>query len=77
MPLHLIVKGNRYEAAQAATRHRIPFVFCRETAYGETCGITSARFWSDVSGWFIKDATHKAPYAVGALLHYNEVSEAD
>lgn len=75
--LHLIVKGNRYEAAQAASRHRVPFVFCRETKYGETCGITSSTFWTDISCWFIEDATRKAPYPTGSLLHYSELPDPD
>jgi hypothetical protein len=77
MTLRLIVKGSRFAAAQAASHRRVPFVFCRETEHGETCGITSSRFWPDVASWFNEDVTRKAPYPVGSLLHYSDMPDPD
>lgn len=68
--LSLIVKGNRFAAAQEAARRRIPAVFARElTESNETVLHVSTDFERDVIEWFTGDV-NAAPYPAGSLLHY-------
>jgi hypothetical protein len=69
--VYLIVKGNRFEAAQAAAERGVPFVFSRELEH-ETAGCTSDDMWDKAAAWFQEDVACKAPFPVGSLLHYAE-----
>lgn len=71
--MQLIVKGNRYEAAKAASARNVPFVFERETKYNETIGFTGSQQWDRVASWFLEDIGLNPPYMLGSLLHYSEV----
>lgn len=68
MALNLIVKGNRFDAAKAASAHSVPMVFVRETAT-ETIGVTSDCEWDRVADWFNEDDS--APYPLGSLLFFS------
>lgn len=63
----LIVKGNRFEAAQAAADRGIPFVFIRELE-DVTVGAVGAQFDDLVTAWFHEDG--RAPYPAGSLLSF-------
>jgi hypothetical protein len=80
--LSLLVKGNRFEAAKAASARNIPFVFVREHyPQGlprdciETFGHVSREHWDKVSQWFHGSDTETAPYAPGTLLHFGTISK--
>lgn len=77
MAINLIIKGNRYAAAQAAATRHIPMTFVRELHYGETIGVTCDSQWQRVSHWFMEDCGEHAPYPRGSLLHYSTIPESD
>lgn len=75
----LIVKGNKFEAAKAAARRGIPFVFDNELSgvvKGEvmTVGRTNADIGL-LNSWFIEDmmGKNRAPYPIGSLLYWHPV----
>lgn len=70
MAINLVVKGNRFDAARAASNHAIPFVFVRELEH-ETVGVTNDEHWPEVMDWFLE--VGGPPYHNGALLLYNEL----
>ncbi len=71
MTIRLIIKGNRFDAAKAASARNIPLVFKRETTT-ETIGITGAAFYACITAWFLEDIG-QAPFPCGSLLHYAEL----
>src|SRR2546430_233582 len=66
--LSLIVKGNRFQAAQAAAERGIPAVFKVETK-GETVLLVGEQHEEAVARWFTEPDV--VPYPVGACLFYS------
>jgi len=68
----LIVKGNKFQAAQAAADRGIPMVYDHESAPApdmiETIGLSSATE-DALNAWLIEPPT-QAPYPVGTLLFW-------
>lgn len=52
MHLSLIIKGNRFQAAKAATDHGVPMAFVRETLHGETVGRASMEHMDAIRAWY-------------------------
>ena len=71
--LSVIVKGTKFQAAQAAADRSIPAVFKVETK-GETVLLVGEQHEAKVAEWFCEDS-YPAPYPVGACLFYS--SRAD
>jgi hypothetical protein len=67
----IIVKGDKFAAAQAAAARGIPFAFICETQHGETIGRVSLDYRADVLKWFLEPPGN-APFPVGTLLHCSE-----
>jgi hypothetical protein len=63
-----IIKGNKFEAAQAAASRKIPFVFEKETR-GQTVGLTTASERA-LNSWLGK-GPFNPPFPVGTLLFWN------
>lgn len=73
MYLQLIIKGDRFQAAHAASQRHIPLAFVREVRHAhvhETIGKVGVQFWDVVSKWFGEDI--HAPYPAGTLLHFSQ-----
>ena len=70
--LSVIVKGDRFVAAQAAADRGIPAAFAGEWQEGsraETVLHVGEQFTDKVAAWFCEPGT--APYPVGACLLYS------
>lgn len=70
MKLVLIVKGDRHQAARAASARGIPFAFIRE-ARGDTIGTCGEQFRDKVADWY-GEPPHIAPHPAGALLLFKD-----
>jgi len=75
--LSVIVKGTKFQAAQAAADRSIPAVFKVETKGGagssathETVLLVGEQHEAAVASWFCEDS-YPAPYPVGACLFYS------
>lgn len=75
--LNLIVKGNKHEAAKAASDRHVPFAFTQELrAVGYTLGRANASYVDLIAQWFNEPIPERPePYPVGALLHYSYAKE--
>lgn len=68
----LIIKGDKFVAASAATARGIPMIFERERIGGEeTTGVVSSDFRAKVVSWFTEEPG-QAPFPQGTLLFYSE-----
>lgn len=73
--LTILVKGNRFEAAQAAAARAIPFTFHRETDNGETIGRVATFYLGPVTRWFCgdrPDIRNPRPAPIGSCLFYTD-----
>jgi hypothetical protein len=73
----LVVKGERYQALQAAVEHRVEVSFAREIvslggleARIETYLEVPEVYAYEVAKWFTEDLDLGAPYAAGSCLFY-------
>jgi hypothetical protein len=67
----VIVKGNKFEAAKAAAKRGIPFVFRNELIeYEWTVGEVSQEFRLDVMKW-LGELPHNPPFPTGSCLSFN------
>lgn len=70
--MHLIIKGNREQAARAASERGIEFVPLRELAqWNETTGIAPKSREAKIRAWMAEEPT-SAPFPTGALLLFSE-----
>ncbi len=77
MILSLVVKGDRFQAAQSAAERGIPFAFVRELSrWNETVGRVPVSFRLGVMRWF-GESNGAAPFPAGTLLHFSEISESE
>jgi hypothetical protein len=68
----LIIKGNRFQAAQAAAERGFSFVFEHETDIPvSTVGVTPINDVGQLNKWVCEDKT--APFPVGSLLLWTPV----
>lgn len=79
MAYRLIIKGDKFKAAQAAAARGIPLAFVRETSAPEwmpdTIGDTAASY-ETVAAWF-GEPPHAAPFPVGSLLSFCEIKREE
>ncbi len=77
--IHVIVKGTRSQAAQAATNRSLPMTFVTETRLDETVATIEDQFYDQVVSWFIEDirAEPGKGFPVGSLLSYNQTKVDD
>lgn len=75
MRARLIVKGDRFQAAQAAADRGIGFAFENETDIPvSTVGVCDASI--DVLNRWICEVRHPAPFPIGALLLWTPIADA-
>lgn len=70
--IRLLVKGNVFDACDAATKRGIAVKWTKETTdrHGsETHGEVEDDFHNAVAHWFCEEG--KAPFPKGTLLHYS------
>ena len=75
--LSLIVKGDKFQAAKAASARGIPFVFSHEVRtklHGrtETVGKVGDQFKDVVRAWYHEE--NSAPFPIGTLLAWSELT---
>ena len=58
--LHVIVKGNKFQAARAAADRGIPFVFQEELRGLWTVGLVSDAHQDKVAAWFSSKPPHES-----------------
>ena len=77
--LNLIVKGDRFDAARAATAHKVPAMFVREIrpSFDHAGRLTvntvlhvHDRFEPDVASWYVEDM-NDGEFPKGSVLLYN------
>lgn len=74
--LKVIVKGDKFAAARAASARGLPFAFKKESIYAgdwTTIGLVGVQWEDVVRAWFSEPA--QPPYPEGTCLFYNEVDE--
>ena len=76
MTISVIVKGSRFQAAQAATNRQLPMAFVSQTDNNETIGHIGDQFNDRVVRWYLEDirAEPGKGFPVGSLLHYQQIS---
>ncbi len=71
----LVVKGNRFQAAKAASDRGIAFAFKREVKYGDTVGSSPASQRDKIRLWMDEEVQVNTPLPIGTLLTYKEHNE--
>jgi hypothetical protein len=74
--LFVLIKGDKFQAANACAERGIPFVFKYEhrpmtdKSFVETSGLVPASFHDEIAKWFISNHD-EAPFPAGTVLHYS------
>lgn len=67
--IHVVIRGNRFEAARAAADRKIGLAFDRELRPNETTGRVGDHNHAALLAWFSEPG--EAPFPVGTLLFFN------
>jgi hypothetical protein len=69
---HLLIKGDRFQAARAAADRGIPAAFVREQINRSETIVRTSGDYMKIATWFNEAAPHRGPFPVGTLIYFNQ-----